>query len=268
MTSPQKKLERLQEIILSMDAVIIAFSGGVDSTFLAKTAFDVLKEKAIAITIASPQLPPHEINESKEIAKDIGIQHIVLDGSKLDASWFKTNPKNRCYICKKEVLSYILDYCNEHDIAGQLIEGSNFDDLDDYRPGHQAVKELNVKSPLVEAKLTKADIRLLLKELDVDCWDKPASPCLATRFFFGEEITIEKMMQVYRSENYLKDLGIKHVRVRVQGNLARIETDEKYFQLIIDHKIDVLKELKENGFEFVTLDLAGYKKGSMNKPKN
>ncbi len=263
-----KKLEELKKLLEEYSQVVIAFSGGVDSTFLTKIAFDTLTEKATAITIASPQLPKHELDEAKEIANEIGIKHFIIDGSNADISWFQDNPPDRCYICKKGTIATIRKFCEGNQIEGELLEGSNFDDLDDYRPGFKAVQEEKVRSPLIEAKLTKDEIRFLLKELKFSCWDKPASPCLATRFFFGEKITEEKLMHVYNAENFLKSYGIIQVRVRVHGQIARIETTQDYFDIIMKNSQDISVKLKEIGYQFVTLDLAGYKKGSMNKPRS
>ncbi|MFW9923115.1 MAG: ATP-dependent sacrificial sulfur transferase LarE [Candidatus Thorarchaeota archaeon] len=267
MNEIDKKLNQLKEIIKAYGEVIVAFSGGIDSTFLTKIAFDVLKEKAVAVTLSTPQLPNNELIEAKELAEEIGIKHIIIDVKNNDYSWFENNPPDRCYICKKEALQAIKDFCKENNISGQILEGSNYDDLDDYRPGFKAVKEHEVKSPLVEAKLTKSEIRALAKKLDLVCWDKPASPCLATRFLFGEKITPEKMQMVYIAEKYLRELGIKQVRVRVHGVIARIETTEEFFGILIQSSKNIANELKSIGFEYVTMDLAGYKKGSMNKEK-
>lgn len=268
MSKAYDKLEDLKKLLEKYSQVVIAFSGGVDSTFLAKIANDTLANRAVAITIASPQLPKHELDEARELAKDIGIKHFIIDGQKVDNSWFENNPPDRCYICKKGTITAIKKFCKENQIAGQILEGSNIDDLDDHRPGFKAVQEEEVKSPLIEVRMTKDEIRVLLKEFHFLCWDKPSSPCLATRFFFGEKITEEKLLQVYKAENVLKSYGIIHVRVRVQNKIARIETKSEYFNLIMNNSEDITTKLKDLGYQYVTLDLAGYKKGSMNKPQN
>ena len=262
---PKEKFAKLKKIIEELREVIIAFSGGIDSSFLAFIAYDVLKEKATAITINNPQLSSKELEEAREIAEEIGIRHIIIDGKNLDYSWFKHNPPDRCYICKKSTIETIFQFCKDNNINGQLIEGSNFDDLDDYRPGFQAVKEYKVRSPLMEAELTKDEIRTLAKDLGISCWDKPASPCLATRFFFGEEITEQKLRMVEKSEEYLKNYGLTQIRVRVHGELARIESLPEEFPVILENADAITKKLKEFGFKFISLDINGYKKGSMNK---
>lgn len=261
----QNKLVNLEKILAELKEVVIAFSGGIDSTFLAQVAFNVLKEKATAITLDTPQFPKHELEEAKALAKEIGIKHVVIETDESDYTWFEDNPPNRCYICKKSAIERIQQYCKENNISGQLLEGSNFDDLDDYRPGYKAVKEYSVMSPLIDAKLTKKEIRQYSKELGLACWDKAASPCLATRFFFGEKITKERLAMVYTAEEFLKELGFRNLRVRVHNTLARIAINPQDFQLAIEKAEEIESKFKEIGFEYATLDLSGYKKGSMNK---
>lgn len=264
----KEKLIRLEQILHELGQVVIAFSGGIDSTFLAQVAFNVLGNNAITITIASPLMASEELEQAKELAKSIGIKHYILDKSEEIFPWFKENPPDRCYICKKGTIESILDFCKSKNIEGQLVEGSNFDDLDDYRPGFKAVQEKNIRSPLIDTKLTKDEIRNLSKELGLDCWDKPASPCLATRFFFGEEITKEKIQMVYTAEKFLRNLGLSQVRVRVHRELARIETLSDDFDILLTHSDEITSKFRELGFSFVTMDLNGYKKGSMNKTVN
>ena len=228
------KHEVLKSLLEELGEVVIAFSGGVDSSFLSKVAFDVLDEKAKAITIISPLISKEELAEAKHLAESIGIKHYTIDKGKENPKWFADNPSDRCYICKTETLDLIIDFCKENDIQGQLIEGSNFDDMDDYRPGFKAVSEHSVKSPLIDAELTKQEIRELSKKLDLPCWDKPSSPCFATRFFFGEEITKEKLVQVHQAEKYLRSLEIPIVRVRTHKGIARIETLKEYFDVVLE----------------------------------
>jgi uncharacterized protein len=258
------KNEVLKSVLEELGEVVIAFSGGVDSSFLTKVAYDVLGEKAKAITIVSPLLTQEELEEAKLLAETIGIMHYTINKGNESPAWFADNPSNRCYICKTETLDLIVDFCKEHNIEGQLIEGSNFDDLDDYRPGYKAVSEHSVKSPLIDAELTKQEIRELSKELDLPCWDKPSSPCLATRFFFGEKITPEKLVQVHEAEKYLRSLEIPIIRVRTYQGIARIETLKEYFNVILEFSTEIEAKLRDIGYEFITLDLRGYKQGSMN----
>lgn len=258
------KLDALEQILTELKEVVIAFSGGIDSTFLAQVAFTVLGDKSIAITLDTPLFPSHELEEAKLLAKDIGIKHLIIDTSKMDYSWFEDNPPNRCYICKKGAIEGIQYYCKKHQISGQLIEGSNFDDLDDFRPGYQAVKEYSVKSPLIDVQLTKEEIRFFSKQLGLVCWNKPSSPCLATRFFFGEKITKGKLAMVYEAEEYLKELDILHLRVRVHELLARVEVSLVDFPILVENAEKITSKFKEIGFDYTTLDLNGYKKGSMN----
>ncbi|MBN1329798.1 MAG: ATP-dependent sacrificial sulfur transferase LarE [Candidatus Heimdallarchaeota archaeon] len=259
------KLEVLKKILLKLKKVVISFSGGIDSTFLATVSSQILGNNVTAVTVDVPQLPRDELDDAKQITKDLGITHYIIDRSQIDIRWFEDNPKERCYICKKVNLVAIAKFCTEKGIEGALIEGTNFDDLEDHRPGYQAVQELNIHSPLVEAKITKAEIRQLSKELGINCWDKPSSPCLATRFPFGEKITLEKLNTVYKAEKILKELGLTDLRVRVHGKIARIETNKQYFNIIFKEAEKITNDLQALGFEFITLDLSGYKKGSMNR---
>jgi len=245
--------------------VAVAFSGGVDSVFLAKVAYDTLGKNAMAITVIANMHPKREINEAKKLAKQIGIEHILIDLSDLMIEGFEDNPLDRCYICKKEVFTRIKAAAELHAID-ILVDGSNADDTGDYRPGMRAIEELGVHSPLLESDLTKKEIRQLSKELGLETFNKPSFSCLATRFPYGEKITDEGLALVEKSEDYLKQLGFIQFRVRVHGDIARIEfardEREKLFDISVMDKVS--QELKSYGFNFVAMELSGYKTGSMN----
>lgn len=262
----QDKYKKLKDIIKNLGSVAVAFSGGVDSTFLSKVCKDVLDDKAIAVTATSSTYPEREFEESKRLAKEIGIKQIVIVSEETEIEGFSKNPPNRCYYCKHELFSKVGEVAKECGIK-YVLDGSNFDDLGDYRPGMKAAKELNVVSPLKEAELTKDDIRELSKNLNLDTWNKPAFACLSSRFPYGEEITLEKLSMVDKAENYLRDLGFKQFRIRHHGDTARIEVAPseriKFFNLNTMDEIGI--KLKEIGFIYVTLDLLGYRTGSMNE---
>lgn len=259
-----EKMQALQNDLKELGSVAVAFSSGVDSTFLLKVAHDLLGDKAIAITARSCSFPEREQREAKEFCEKEGITHIVVESEELAIEGFAQNPKNRCYICKKELFTKIQAIAAEHGIA-YVAEGSNTDDLGDYRPGLQAVAELGVKSPLRKAELSKEEIRLLSKELGLPTWDKQSFACLSSRFVYGETITEEKLKMVDKAEQRLLDLGFRQVRVRIHGNLARIEVMPQEFSLLLEHAAELNRYLQELGFVYVTLDLGGYQTGSMNR---
>lgn len=260
------KLNMLKDNIRKLKSAAVAYSGGVDSTFLLKVAHDVLGDKVIAVTAKSSTYPEREFKEAKQFAEEIGVKHIVIVSEELDIEGFSKNPTNRCYFCKKELFTKIKEVARENDVE-QILDGSNLDDTKDYRPGMEAAKELDVISPLKEANLSKKDIRELSKSMDLKTWNKPSFACLSSRVPYGSEITIGKLEMIEDAEQFLLDLGFRQVRVRHHGDIARIEVSpeerKKFFNVeLMDKVVDRLKDI---GFKYVTLDLFGYRTGSMNE---
>ncbi|MBQ3791861.1 MAG: ATP-dependent sacrificial sulfur transferase LarE [Clostridia bacterium] len=260
------KKEKLQEILRSLSPVAIAFSSGVDSTFLLKVAHDTLGDGACAITVRSAVCPERETAEAEEFCKKEKISQRVLALDPLTIDGFRQNPPERCYLCKKSLFTEMVNVAREMGCA-YLAEGSNADDDGDYRPGMKAIRELGVRSPLRDAGLTKSEIRLLSRELELPTWDKPSLACLATRFPYGEEITKEKLFRVDAAEQMIRSLGFRQVRVRVHGDVARIEISPSDFSSFLkeENASEVDRYLKELGFLYIALDIGGYKTGSMNR---
>lgn len=263
-----KKEQKLKEYLQSLESVAVAFSSGVDSTFLLKEAKEVLGEKVVAITAKSCSFPKRELNETIDFCNKEHIRHIIFESEELDIKGFSSNPKNRCYLCKKELFKKMKQIAKENRI-NEVVEGSNIDDLGDYRPGLKAIRELEIKSPLRYAELTKDEIRCLSKKLGLKTWDKQSFACLSSRFVYGETITKEKLEMVDKAEQLLLDMGLKQVRVRIHKDLARIEVMPEDIEKISKKEIRerITKTLKEYGFTYVTLDLEGYRTGSMNNFK-
>ncbi|MBO4377227.1 MAG: ATP-dependent sacrificial sulfur transferase LarE [Lachnospiraceae bacterium] len=259
------KLNTLKEYIKDLGSLAVGFSGGVDSTFLLAVAHEVLGDKAIAVTGIDASVPEREIKEAKEFCKERGIRQFTVITNPLEIEGFRHNDKDRCYYCKHGIFSAILKLAHENGIE-YAAEGSNLDDLGDYRPGLRAVAELGVKSPLRECGLTKADIRELSKEMGLPTWSKPSYACLASRFVYGEEISEEKLLMIDKAEQFLIENGFPEERVRIHGNLARIEVPAKDIERLSKDEMReaIYKKFKEIGFLYVTIDIHGYKMGSMN----
>lgn len=262
----EEKLELLKENMKRMGRLAVAFSGGVDSTFLLKVAHDVLGASVLAVTARSVTFPDREFREAADFVRELGIKHHVLVFDELEVPGFSDNPPDRCYLCKKELFSKIKAFAREQGID-HIADGSNLDDLDDYRPGMKALKELGVISPLKEAGLRKEEIRILSKEMGLPTWNKPGFACLSSRFPYGEKITEEKLDMVNQGEEFLISLGFDLVRVRCHGKIARIEVAvearSKFFDTALMDRIYL--RFKEIGFTYVCLDLKGYRTGSMNE---
>jgi uncharacterized protein len=265
-TDFREKYENLKRELKSYGSVAVAFSSGVDSTFLLKTAYDVLGDRVIAVTASSCSFPKRELKEAELFCRENGIKHIIVESEELNIEGFRNNPKNRCYLCKHELFEKILKIAEENNISA-VAEGSNMDDNGDYRPGLVAVKELGIKSPLRAAGLYKDEIRALSRELGLNTWNKQSFACLSSRFVYGETISEEKLNMVDRAEQLLLDMDFHQVRVRIHGNMARIELEPAQFPKIMEKDIreKVYRELKSYGFTYVTLDLQGYRTGSMNE---
>ncbi len=262
----REKSEALKEILQNMGSVAVAFSGGVDSTFLLKTAHDVLGDNAVAVTAKAASFPERETGEADDFCKKEGIRQLVFAFDELAVKGFAQNPENRCYLCKRELLGGIVKMARENGLV-YVAEGSNVDDCGDYRPGLKAVAELGVKSPLREAGLSKAEIRALSREMGLPTWEKPSFACLASRFVYGETITREKLSMVDRAEQLLLDLGFGQVRVRIHKDLARIEVLPQDVGKVVaeENRVKIAAELKAIGFSYVAVDLQGYRTGSMNE---
>lgn len=260
----QHKLDRLRTILGEMDSVVVAYSGGIDSTVVLKVAHDQLREKAIGITAVSPTFPSIELEAAERIAQEIGARHEIAQTDQLVIEDFVKNDANRCFHCKTDLYK-LLGGRKESHAAAYTVDGTNLDDLSDDRPGIKAAREWGVRSPLVEAELTKADVRALAKELGLSNWDKPAAACLSSRIPRGSIITVEKLHRVEEAEAVLQREGFRQLRVRNHGDLARIEVAKEELPRLLesDRCARVSEKLKELGFQFVTVDLEGYRQGGI-----
>lgn len=265
--SVQEKLTQLKNNLAAMESALVAFSGGVDSTFLLRVARDVLgPERVVALTATSPTYPQHEFEESRRLAGELGVRQVVVESNELEIPGFAENAPERCYHCKHELFSLCLQRAGDLGFR-EVLDGSNRDDLQDYRPGRKAGEELKVRSPLVEAGLDKEDIRVLSRELGLPTWDKQPFACLSSRFPYGTTITAERLVQIDRCELFLREKGFRNYRVRYHGEIARIEVAPDEIGRLLDERLrkDVSAAFKEAGFTYVSLDLEGYRTGSMNE---
>ena len=262
----RKKLEELKNIFAEMEKALIAYSGGIDSTLVAKVAYDVLGDKALAITAVSPSLLPEDLEDARIQAAVIGISHEEVKTHEMENQNYTSNPINRCYFCKSELHDTLKPLALKRGYS-YVVDGVNAEDLRDYRPGIQAAKERGARSPLAEVGMSKFEVRQLAKDLDLPWWDKPAQPCLSSRFPYGEEITLEKLQRVGRGERYLRDLGLKNLRVRSDRDTARIEIlPEKIKEFVLTTDLpQLVGKFREFGFIYVTLDLEGYRSGKLNQ---
>ncbi len=258
------KLRRLRQRLKDLNSCAIAYSGGVDSTFLITVAYQELGDHALAVTATSSTYPRKELKEAERYAQKLGIPHVVIHSEELDIDGFMQNTPDRCYYCKKELFQKIQRIAKKHHLA-YVLDGSNADDISDYRPGAKAKEELGVKSPLQDVGLTKKEIRELSKEMRLDTADKPALACLASRFPYGTPITAELLKQVDAAEAFLGSLGVRSCRVRYHGTIARIEVLPPDFPIILTHATEIIKQFKDLGFTYITLDIEGYRTGSLNE---
>lgn len=265
--SLSRKRTRLERILSSMGSVVIAFSGGADSALLLAVGREVLGDRVIAVTASSPLYPDAFTERASRITKLLGVEHIILDTKEMEDTAFVSNPPERCYLCKRELYESIARIVSERDFDS-IADGTQSDDTGDYRPGIKAAREFSVRSPLLEAGFTKADVRALSREMGLETWDIPAGPCLASRIPYHDDITASKLEMIEKAEGLLAGLGFREVRVRCAvGPTARIEVEPGKIERLLDGGLRerIVQEVKNLGFRYVTLDLQGYRTGSMNE---
>jgi pyridinium-3,5-biscarboxylic acid mononucleotide sulfurtransferase len=262
----EEKVERLKEILRNLESALVAFSSGVDSTFLLKVTYDVLGEKAVALTAISPSFSAFELDEAREIANEIGVRLITENSNELDIPGYAENSPRRCFFCKTELFGICFSKAKELGIKN-VIYGATLSDLGDFRPGMDAAREMGVKAPLLEAGLNKEEIRELSRRMGLSTWDKPQMACLSSRIPYGSNVTKDKLKTISLSELFLRELGLRQFRVRYHEKIARIEIDEGEFEKLFnrDFRAMISKRLKDLGFIYVTIDVDGYRTGSMNE---
>ena len=262
----QAKADHLRRILSDCESVLVAFSGGVDSAYLAVTAAQVLGERALAVTAESPSYPDAHRQIARRVARDFALSHEVVQTAELERPEYRANPANRCYYCKDELFSRLLVVARSRGLR-VIVDGNNADDRGDYRPGRQAAREHGVRSPLDEANLTKSEIRELSRLQGMETWDEPASACLSSRIPYGHEVTDEKLRQIERAEQVLRDLGFRVFRVRHHDEMARLEIARHEMPRALDPEVNgtIVSALKALGFQYVSLDLQGYRLGSLNE---